>query len=900
LAYRRPDPDALLAQVREEEPLVHKGRLKIFLGASPGVGKTFSMLEKARAKRADGIDVVVGVVETHGREETRRLLDGLEVLPRRVVEYHGTRLEEFDLDAALVRKPALLLVDELAHTNAPGSRHAKRWQDVQELLAAGIDVYTTLNVQHIESLNDVVAQITGITVRETLPDSVLDAAEEVELVDVTADVLLQRLREGKVYVPEQAARALDKFFRKGNLIALRELALRRTAERVDAQMRGYMKTRGIQETWPAGERLLVCVAPNPDGARVVRAARRMASRLGADWIAVHVETPGFAAASQQDRDTLVQTLRLAEQLGARTVVLSGQSIADELLAYARANNVTKIVVGKPTRSRLLDRIKGSLLDALVRGSEDIDVYAISGESEEERKRPARGVTRRVSPWQYAGAVGVIGLATMVSWIVRPFVQTIDIAMVYLLAVVIVSSRYAQGPSLIASILSIGVFDFAFVPPYLTFSVSDANYVLTFGVMLVVAIVISRLTSRIRLQAEAAREREQRTAALYAMSRELAATRTADAARSISTHHIGRTFESDVVILLPDAEAKLEPRTEGGPASLDDKERGVASWVFDHAQIAGLGTSTLPAAERLYLPLVSSGMTLGVVGVRPSDTRRFLDPLQRQLLETFVDQSAAALERAMLAERNQRTQVEVEAERLRTSLLSSLSHDLRTPLAGIEGAASSLLDQSESLLPETRRDLAQTILEESRRMTRLVANLLDMIRVETGALEVQKEWQPLEEVIGVALIRLDDKLQDHPVTVELPADLPLVPIDGVLMEQVFINLLDNAIKYTPAGTPITISAANHGGSMIVTVADRGPGVPPGEEEKVFDKFHRAYEGTVGGVGLGLTICRGIVKAHGGRMWMENRDQGGASFRFSLPLAGVPPAPVPQEAEVVDGG
>lgn len=898
MAYRRPDPDALLAQVREEEPLVHKGRLKVFLGASPGVGKTYSMLEKARAKREDGVDVVVGVAETHGREETRRLLDGLEILPRRTIQYHGTDLQEFDLDAALARRPDLLLVDELAHTNAPGSRHEKRWQDVEELLAAGIDVFTTLNVQHIESLNDVVAQITGVTVRETLPDSVLDSAEEVELVDVTADVLLQRLREGKVYVPEQAARALDQFFRKGNLIALRELALRRTAERVDAQMRGYMKTRGIEETWPAGERLLVCIAPNPAGARVIRAARRMASRLGADWVAVHVETPGFATMSDQDRDTLARTLRLAEQLGARTIVLSGQSVPDEVLAYARANNVTKIVVGKPTRTRWRDRLRGSLMDALVRGSEDIDVYAISGESEEERKRPEPAVGRPVSPWQYVGVVAVILLATGVSFLLQDLVQTIDIAMIFLLAVVVVSSRYAQVPSLIASVLSIAIFDFCFVPPYFSFAVSDSNYALTFGVMLVVAVLVSRLTARVRLQAEAAREREAVTSALYAMSRELTAARTAEAVSTTAAHHVQRAFDGQVAILLPDEAGDLVHQQSTGLV-LDDKENGVARWVYDHAQMAGRGTSTLPAAEALYLPLVSSGSTVGVIGVRPEDPKLFLDPIQRQLLETFAGQAAAALQRAMLAERNQRTQVEVEAERLRTSLLSSLSHDLRTPLAGIEGAASSLLEQAGALSAETRHDLAQTVLEESRRMTRLVGNLLDMIRVETGALQVQKEWQPLEEVIGVVLIRLDERLRGHPVEVDLPRDLPLVPIDTVLMEQVFINLLDNAIKYTPPNTPIEISAASRNDAVVVAVADRGPGVPAGEEERVFDKFHRAYQGTASGVGLGLTICRGIVKAHGGKIWVENRTGGGAIFRFTIPLAGAQPAPVPVEAESASG-
>jgi two-component system sensor histidine kinase KdpD len=476
------------------------------------------------------------------------------------------------------------------------------------------------------------------------------------------------------------------------------------------------------------------------------------------------------------------------------------------------------------------------------------------------------------------------------------VQTIDIAMIFMLGVVVASSRYAQFPALIASMLSIAIFDFCFVPPYYTFSVSDANYTLTFGVMLVVALLVSRLTARIRLQAEAARERESVTAALYAMSRELGAARSAETVSVLASHHLQRTFEGQVVILLPDENGNLVVQHSTGP-SPDDKEMGVARWVFDHSRMAGQGTSTLPSAGALYLPLISSGTTIGVIGTSPTEPHLFTDPIQRQLLETFAGQAAVALQRAMLAEHNQRTQVEVEAERLRTSLLSSLSHDLRTPLASIEGAASSLLNAPATVHPDTRHDLAQTILEESRRMTRLVANLLDMVRVETGALQLKREWQLLEEVIGIVLIRLDERLKDHPVRVHLPADLPLVPIDGVLMEQVFLNLLENAIKYTPPDTPITISAAVESGNVIVSVADEGPGIRMGEEERVFDKFHRIAPDTSSGVGLGLTICRGIVKAHGGRIWLEHAPSGGAIFRFSLPL-GTEPPPVPEVVESVE--
>ena len=896
MTARRPDPEELLARVREQERRAGRGRLKIFFGASPGVGKTYAMLEEARAKQREGVGVLVGVVETHGRAETTALLDGLEVLPRKKLEYRGVALEEFDLDAALARRPTLILVDELAHTNAPGSRHTRRFQDVEELLAAGISVYTTLNVQHLESLNDVVAQITGIQVRETVPDSILDQADELELADLSADDLLKRLQEGKVYVPEQAARAIEQFFRKGNLIALRELALRRTAERVDAQMRGYMQEHGIHETWPAGERLLVCIGPNPAGARLVRAGKRMATSLKCEWVVVCVETAGQTI-SVADRAALVQNLQLAQELGAQAITLSGHSVADEVLAYARAHNITKIIAGKPTHGRWRDKIFGSLLDHLVRGSGDIDVYVITGDAEE-GQAPRRGVVGPRAGWRdYVWAGTVVGVCSLLGAAVFQFLSVTDVAVIYLLGAGVVASRFGRGPSVVAAFLSIAAFDFFFVPPRFTFAVTDFRYVLTFVVMLAVALVISGLTLRIREQAETARVRERRTGALYAMSRELAATRgLADLAR-VASRHLQDTFEARVQFLFPDAGGRLQAPVGVPPAyPVDEKELSVAHWVFVRSHVAGVGTDTLPAAQAFYQPLIASESTIGVVGLRPADPQRFDDPTLQRLIETFAGQAALALERAMLAERAQREQLEIEAERLRTALLSSLSHDLRTPLGAITGAASSLLEEHSALSQPARQDLLKTILEEARRMNRLIGNLLDMIRVESGALEVQKEWQPLEETVGVALIRLDDRLREHPVTVRLPPDLPLVPVDGVLIEQVFVNLLENAVKYTPLGTPIDISAEATPGIVRVEVADRGPGLSPEEETRIFDKFYRA-PGTPsqGGIGLGLTICRGIITAHGGRIWAENRTGGGAVFRFTLPLTGAKPMPVLAEAK-----
>jgi two-component system, OmpR family, sensor histidine kinase KdpD len=892
---RRPDPEALLARVREEERRAARGKLKIFFGASPGVGKTYAMLEEARAKHKDGVRVLIGIVETHGRPETAVLLAGLDVLPRRKIEYRGVTLEELDLDAALERRSLLILVDELAHTNAPGSRHTRRYQDVEELLTAGIDVYTTLNVQHLESLNDVVAQITGIQVRETVPDSILDEADEVELADLSAEDLLQRLRDGKVYVPEQAARAIDQFFRKGNLIALRELALRRTAQRVDAQMRGYMAEHGIRETWPAAEQILVCIGPNPAGARLVRAGKRMATSLKCDWVVLCVESAGQAI-SPADREALIENLQLAQELGAQVVTLSGHNVAEEVLAYARAHNATKIVVGKPTHARWRDKLFGSMLDRLVRGSGDLDVYVITGDVTE-RQAPRRSAPgARPTLAQYGWGALVVAVCTVVGAVLGRYASITDVAMVYLLGAGVVATRYGRGPSVFAAFLSIGAFDFFFVPPVFTFSVTDVRYVLTFTVMLGIALVISGFTLRIREQAETARTRERRTGALYAMSRELAATRGERELIAVASRHLQDTFAAQVQLLLPDASGRVVVPIGTPPGyPIDEKEQSVAQWAYQQGRRAGVGTDTLPAAQAFYQPLIASRGTVGVVGLRPADPQRFEDPTLQQLVETFAGQAALALERSLLAEQTQREQLEIEAERLRTALLSSLSHDLRTPLAAITGAASSLLEEQSGLSAATRRDLLKTILEEAERMTRLIANLLDMIRVESGALEVQKEWQPLEEVIGVALIRLDVRLRDHPVAVQLPPDLPLVPLDAVLIEQVFVNLLENAVKYTPSGTPIEISAVAEGSVVRVEVADRGPGLPPGEEVRVFDKFYRAPESVArSGIGLGLTICRGIITAHGGRIWAENRPGGGAAFRFTLPISGAPPVPVLAEA------
>lgn len=889
----RPDPDELLARVKATEARQTRGKLKIFLGAAAGVGKTYAMLQAAHERRAEGVDLAAGWVETHRRAETEALLQGLEALPPRRVEYRGTVLNEFDLDGALARRPTILLVDELAHTNAPGVRHPKRWQDVLELLGAGINVYTTLNIQHIESLTDVVAKITSVVVRETVPDSVLDEADEVSLVDLPPDELLQRLKDGKVYIPDNAKEAIQNFFRKGNLIALRELALRRTADRVDIHMRGYMREHAIGTTWPVAERLLVCISPSPFSSQVVRAAKRMATALRAEWIVAYVETPGLVRLSEADRTRLAGTLRLAEQLGAETASLTGQRMSEEILAFARARNVTKIVIGKPKRPLWRRLLLGSIADSLIRGSGEIDIHVVSGAEGPAAAPPLRIRSQRTDWPGYGLAALAVGLCTALAWGMFPYFDLSNLIMAYLLGVVVVATRTGLGPSILASVLSVGAFDFFFVPPFYTFAVSDTQYFVTFGVMLLVAVVLSNLAARMRTQAESARLRERRTAALYAMSRELASTRGGSEVLRAAVRHIAEVFRCQAVALLPDEVGEVM-RQIGLREQFDrdTTDLGASQWVYEHGQMAGPGTGTLPGATALYLPLVASRGTIGVLGIRSVESHSLDAPEQLHLLEAFANQAALAYERAQLAEEAQRAQVRVEAEQLRSSLLSSVSHDLRTPLASITGTISGLLEDEEQIDRRTRRELLRSVYDEVERLNRLVNNLLDMMRLESGAVVVKKEWYLLEEVVGTALAHMGKRLQGRSVSTRLPAELSLVQLDAVLIDQVLVNLLDNAVKYTPAGSPIELSASQEDSTVRIEVADRGPGIPAGDGQRVFEKFYRGHTASIRGVGLGLAICRAIVEAHGGTIWVENRPGGGATFRFTLPAKDVPPE-VPED-------
>ena len=734
----RPDPDALLKQVQSEEP--SRGKLKIFLGYVAGVGKTYAMLEAAHQRKEQGLDVVVGYIETHKRAETEGLVAGLEVLPRKPIEYHNVTLSELDVDAVLKRHPQLVLVDEFAHTNAPGSRHPKRFQDVEEILDAGIDVYTTLNIQHLESLNDTVAQVTGIIVRETIPDRIIDEASEIEVIDLPPDELLVRLKEGKVYIPDQAARAIQEFFRKGNLTALREMSLRRAAQRVDHQMRSYMQTRAIPGPWAATDRLLVCVSPSPLAEKLIRNTRRLADELNAEWFAVYVEIASKPENNPINRERIGRALLLAEELGAKSLAIAGRSIHEAVMEFARKNNVTKIVVGKPLKPRWQEMLTGSIVDQLVYASEDVDVYVVSAQVEEISSIVPAEWQPHQPLWRYAASLGLVTLSTLLSLLVRGRFEPANLVMLYLATVVISAVYLGRGPSFLASLAGVFVFDFFLVPPYYTFVVNDAQYVLTFIILFLVSLLVSSLTVRVREQAEAAIQREAQTSAVYNLSRDLtSATDFDDVAQTIISH-IGQAFGREVAIFLP-KNGLVRPFASSPNYRPNENELAVAMWAFEHKQPAGRGTDTLPSAELRCQPLKTSNGIVGVLGVRPKESGSFLTPEQRQSLAAFTNQAALAIERAGLAEQAQQTELLRATEKLQTALLNSISHDLRTPLVAITGALTSLDEQAESLNDEYRSSLVGTAREEADRLNQLVGNLLSMTRIESGAIRTpSRAWR----------------------------------------------------------------------------------------------------------------------------------------------------------------
>jgi two-component system sensor histidine kinase KdpD len=888
----RPDPDRLLAQVNEQEAKARRGRLRIFFGATAGVGKTYSMLEAARAASAAGKEVVVGYVQPHGRHETERLMEGLEQLPTIAVRYRDMQRKEFDLDGSLRRHPDILVVDELAHSNLiggdPPPRHPKRWQDIEELLDAGINVWTTVNVQHLESLNDLVAQITGVRQRETVPDRIFDEADEVELIDLPPDDLIARLHGGKVYVPEEIGTAVERFFRKPNLMALRELALRRTTERVEAASRATLGAEQASRSWLVRDRLLVAIGPDSQAEQLIRSGKRMADALDAAWTVVYVETTALMRLSEIQRNRRVDLLRLAESLGAETVTLDGPTAADVLLEYAHTRQVTRVIVGAPKRKGWRALLRPSTATSLVRKARGFDVTTVAeGEvatpGRTGRLQPAEESQQPVRWRRYAGALLITALCTAIVMPMVPHFELANLVMVYLLGVTIAGLRLGRGPSVLTAILNVAAFDFFCVPPRFTFAVSDAQYLLTFAVMLTIALVIATLVASVRQQTRVAGARERRTALLYAMSRELAATRDVATMSGIAIRHVAEVFQCQAVLLLPDANGKLldSPDTTN-PACFREADLAVGQWVADHGRRAGLGSDTLPAAPGLYVPLGDSERRLGVLAVLPANRRRVLLPEQRHLLETFAGQIGVALERAHLAEASEAMKIEAQTESLRNTLLASISHDLRTPLAVLKGAGSTLAEHGSALDEATRLSLARTIETTSSEMADLISNVLDLMRWESGEITLRRDWEVIDDLVGTALRRLEERLAAYPVDLRLPNELPPIYVDATLVVQVLVNLLDNVVKYTPPGTAIHISAAPDADWLCVAVADEGPGLPAGDPARLFDKFQRgAEEGTVVGVGLGLAICRAIVQAHGGTIRAGTRAGGGACFEFTLP-------------------
>jgi two-component system sensor histidine kinase KdpD len=886
----RPSPEALLAAARREEGRI--GKLRIFVGAAPGVGKTYEMLQQARARKKDGYDVIIGIVETHGRRETEALLEGLEAVPRRRIEYKGQWLDEMDLDAIIARRPQIVLVDELAHTNVEGSRHPKRYLDVEELMSRGIDVYTTVNIQHIESLNDVVAQITHVRVRETVPDAVFDRADAVELVDLTPDDLIQRLKEGKVYVPRQAERALEHFFSPANLTALRELALRRTAERVDEQLLTEMQAHAIQGPWAAGERILVCISEDPRCAGLVRYAKRLADRLHGPWMALYVEGRRAVQLSEEERDRIADTLRLTEALGGEAITLPAgdRHIADDVIGYAQANNVTQIVIGKSARTRWFEILHGSVVHDLVRRSGNISVQVIAGDTIAGEPIPKKSVRaaeqeEAVNPQPHVFALLAVVLALVCAEAIRPWFGVENVDLVFLTAVVGVAVRFGLWPSLLASVASSLCYNFFFLPPIYTFTIADPTNIAAFVFFTIVAVIVSTVAARGRTQAVAATDRARATESLYSFSRKLAGAGTLDDVLWATAYQTALMLKVRVVLLLPERGSIAVKAGYPPEDILDDADLAAAKWAWENDRAAGRGSDTLPGAKRLFLPMHTGRGAVGVMGIDSDKVGPLLTPDQRRLLDALRDQGALAIERVRLVEEMDRVERAAETERLRSALLTSISHDLKTPLAAVLGAAGALRDLGEKLSDAQKADLLATIIDESERLNRFIANLLDMTKLESGAVSPNVAPHDLGEIVGSALRRAGRILSRHQVELELAPDLPMLELDAVLFEQVLFNLLDNAAKYAPPETTIRIQSWRSGDSVCLCVLDEGSGIPLTDLDHIFDKFYRAQktDQVRAGTGLGLAISRGFVEAMHGTIVAANRtDRTGAAFTISLPI------------------
>jgi two-component system, OmpR family, sensor histidine kinase KdpD len=901
-ADMRPTPESYLEAARAEEiGGARRGKLKVFLGASPGVGKTFAMLEDAKARQRAGIDVVVALVETHGREETAALLTTLEQLPRLQMDYRGQQLGEMDLDAVLARQPQVAVIDEFAHTNAPGSRHPKRWQDVMEVIDAGIDVITTLNIQHIESLNDAVAQITGVRVQETVPDEVLAKADQIELIDLPPEDLIQRLKDGKVYRGAQAGQALENFFTRGKLTALREMALRTTAGRVDSDMLGLMKANAVTGIWPAQERILVCINEAPGAKTLVRTGKRLAERAKLPWIVATVLTPKHEAMDPEVRAGTQDALRLAETLGAETITLRAESdAAGELLRYARQRNVTRLVIGRArwktaTLQRLMSLIREPVSERLLDHATDFEVTVVSPKATAERIKP-QGRAPALLPgiWRdLAIALGAVLAATAVAWPIAAFdaVPSGAITVIYLLSVMLAGARFGLIASLLASAFGFLAYNFFYTEPYFTLSVSKPSDVVSLGVFLLGALFTGTLASRLKAQVEAMRSSQARTETLYEFARKIAAATKSDDVLWAAAAHTAKTLDAHVLIMTPNAAGALE-QVQGWPCieeGLDPRAEGAARWAFDRADAAGLGTGALPNSDWLFVPLATAGKPFGVIGVKFRDPARASDPETRRLLLAVEDQVAVAIERNRLSEEVARARVAAESDKLRAALLNSVSHDLRTPLVTVIGAASTLADSYAALDDATRKELVASALDEARRLDRYVQNLLDMTRLGHGALKPRRTPVDIREIVGSVRADLGRILACHTIRVDIPKGMPPVNVDPVLIGQALANLMENAAKYAPAGTTITVTAKAAGDTAVLSVMDEGPGIPAADRTRVFDLFHRAAQGdgAPAGTGMGLAIVKGLVEAHGGTVAAEDgQNSRGASMNMRLPLAAGP--------------
>lgn len=866
----RPDPDALLHALKKEEEHAKRGKLKIFFGMSAGVGKTYDMLKNAHEARSKGTDIVIGYIETHKRPETEALVHGLEIVPRKRIEYRGVMMEEMDLDAVIARRPAVALVDELAHTNIPGSRHSRRYQDVLELLDHGIDVHTTLNVQHLESRADTVAQISGAIVRETVPDSVFAQADEVELIDISPDDLLKRLEEGKVYTPDRSRQAAQNFFRKGNLTALREMSLRLTTERVDHQLRDYMRTERITETWKSGQRLIVGISPSPSSVGVIRWARRMAYTLNATWVAVYVESS--RTVPEEARKQLAANIKLAEDLGAEIVTTSDEDLVHGLIRTAHQQNATQILIGKTARRRWFRR---SMVDHIIDECGDLDVYVI-GERE--------GVAPQPHPFtlpefhstltQYAGAAAIIFLSALACYPFSAYFGYQTVSLILLLIVALLPLRFGVGPVLLAAGLSALVWNFFYIPPQFTFIIGHPQDILMFLAYFAIAAVTGTLTARIRAREKAVRRRENHSSALFALTKQLTAATTQDEVAQAAVKNVSAYFTCAVDIFLCQPDGDIF--TAAHSASMfpvDEKEFSVAAWVYWNERKAGRFTDTLPYASATYYPISGPRYPLGVLGLRfPSEKPLTAD--EESLLLNFIAQIASTLEREQLNDLAKRTVVYAESEKLYRTLFNSISHELRTPIAAIIAAA-------ESLTVRPAQEPVSEIHQAAERLNRLVENLLDMTRLESGQLAPKKDWCSVNDLFRSSVQRMVRELSAHRVTVDVPESMPLVKLDFGLMEQVLSNLLYNASLYTPAGSSITLRGAMEGNACRLIVSDNGPGFPAGSVGKLFEKFYRVPGSRTGGTGLGLSIVKGYVEAHKGTITAANGNAGGAEFTIRIP-------------------